>query len=155
MQLKVRPSVSRRLECRKPLNYPFRDIVIPEASSCILRNNFTLRFKLGWSSKLHGEKSLEGTSFYNAYSYNRKQWYWMSSLHIINWFDSWIRCGVLGPLQGGTDKCVRPGAKAAKFAHYRNYSNSETMVHSRKIARICVLYKGYTGERAWKAIGDR
>jgi hypothetical protein len=24
----------------------------------------------------------------------------------------------------------------------------------RKIARICVLFKAYAGERAWKAIGD-
>jgi hypothetical protein len=24
-----------------------------------------------------------------------------------------------------------------------------------KIARMCALYKAYTGERAWKAIGDR
>jgi hypothetical protein len=25
----------------------------------------------------------------------------------------------------------------------------------RKIARICALFKAYTGERAWKAISDR
>ena len=25
----------------------------------------------------------------------------------------------------------------------------------KKIARMCALYKAYTGERAWKAIGDR
>jgi hypothetical protein len=25
----------------------------------------------------------------------------------------------------------------------------------RNIARICALFKAYTGERAWKAIGDR
>jgi len=27
-------------------------------------------------------------------------------------------------------------------------------VQRRKIARMCALYKVYTGERAWKAIGD-
>ena len=29
------------------------------------------------------------------------------------------------------------------------------MAQRRKIALMCALYKGYTGERAWKAIGDR
>jgi hypothetical protein len=31
----------------------------------------------------------------------------------------------------------------------------ETLTERRKIARICVLFKAYTGERAWKTIGDR
>jgi hypothetical protein len=41
--------------------------------------------------------------------------------------------------------------KAAKFAHRRNESNWETLTERRKIAR----FKAYTGERDWKAIGDR
>jgi hypothetical protein len=45
--------------------------------------------------------------------------------------------------------------KAAKFAHHRNDSNSETLTERRKIARLCALFKAYTGEQAWKAIGDR
>jgi hypothetical protein len=28
-------------------------------------------------------------------------------------------------------------------------------IKRRKIARICALFKAYTGERAWKAIGDK
>jgi hypothetical protein len=43
----------------------------------------------------------------------------------------------------------------AKFAHYRNDSNWETLTQHRKITRICSFFKAYTGERAWKAIGDR
>jgi hypothetical protein len=42
-----------------------------------------------------------------------------------------------------------------KFAHHRNYSNWETLTQRRQIAFICALFKAYTGERAWKAIGDR
>jgi hypothetical protein len=42
----------------------------------------------------------------------------------------------------------------AKFALHRNYSNWETLRQCRKIARICALFKAYTGERAWKAIDD-
>jgi hypothetical protein len=44
---------------------------------------------------------------------------------------------------------------AAKFAHHRKDSNWETLTERRKIARICALFKAYTGERAWKVIGDR
>jgi hypothetical protein len=44
---------------------------------------------------------------------------------------------------------------AAKFAHHRNDSNWETLTQRREIARICAVFKAYTGERAWKALGDR
>jgi hypothetical protein len=43
----------------------------------------------------------------------------------------------------------------AKFAHHRNYLNWEILTQRREIARICTLFKVYTGERTWKAIGDR
>jgi hypothetical protein len=44
---------------------------------------------------------------------------------------------------------------AAKFARHRNDSNWETLTQRRERSRICALFKAYTGERAWKAIGDR
>jgi hypothetical protein len=44
--------------------------------------------------------------------------------------------------------------EAAKFAHQRNDLNWETFAQRRKIARICTVFKAYTGERAWKAISD-
>jgi hypothetical protein len=43
----------------------------------------------------------------------------------------------------------------AKFAHHRNDSNWETLRQRREIALICAFFKAYTGERAWKAIGDK
>jgi len=45
--------------------------------------------------------------------------------------------------------------KAAKFACHTKNSNWETLASRRKLSRICVLIKVYSGERAWKAIGDR
>jgi hypothetical protein len=45
--------------------------------------------------------------------------------------------------------------KAAELAHYSNESNWETLSPRRRISRICALFKAYSGERAWKAIGDR
>ena len=45
--------------------------------------------------------------------------------------------------------------KAVKFAHHKNSPNWETLASRRKLSRICALFKAYSGERAWKAIGDR
>jgi hypothetical protein len=45
--------------------------------------------------------------------------------------------------------------KAAKFAHHRNGSNWKTLTECRKLARLRALFKAYTGELAWKAVGDR
>jgi len=42
--------------------------------------------------------------------------------------------------------------KAAKFAHHTTSSNWKTLASSRKLSRICALFKAYSGERAWKAI---
>ena len=45
--------------------------------------------------------------------------------------------------------------KAAKFAHYLGGSKWESLARCRKIACIYTFYKAYTGEMAWKVIGDR
>jgi len=45
--------------------------------------------------------------------------------------------------------------KAAKFAHHANSPNWETLASRRKLSRICALFKAYSGERAWKSVGDR
>jgi hypothetical protein len=44
---------------------------------------------------------------------------------------------------------------AAKFSQDRNDSNWETLTQRREISRVCAPFKAYTGERAWKALGDR
>ena len=43
----------------------------------------------------------------------------------------------------------------SKFAHRTNSPNWETLAPRRKLSRICALFKVYSGERAWKPIGDR
>ena len=45
--------------------------------------------------------------------------------------------------------------KAAKFEHHSGDPDCESLAQRKKIARICLLYKAYTGDRAWKAIGNR
>jgi hypothetical protein len=43
----------------------------------------------------------------------------------------------------------------AKFARHMNDSHWKILPQHRQIACICALYNAYTGERAWKATGDR
>jgi hypothetical protein len=45
--------------------------------------------------------------------------------------------------------------RAAKFAHHMNDSNWGTLTQCRQIARICSVFKVYTGEQTWKAMCDR
>jgi hypothetical protein len=45
--------------------------------------------------------------------------------------------------------------KAAKFDYHTNKSNWETLSQCRKISRIYAVFKAYSGDRAWKVIGDR
>jgi len=45
--------------------------------------------------------------------------------------------------------------KAAKFAHHKNSPNCETLASRRTLSHICAFFKACSGERAWKAIGDR
>ena len=45
--------------------------------------------------------------------------------------------------------------KAAKFAYHTKESNWETLKQRRKMSHIYAVFKAYSGERAWKAIGDR
>jgi hypothetical protein len=45
--------------------------------------------------------------------------------------------------------------KAGKFAYRTNISNWKTLAWRRKLSHICAPFKAYSGERVWKAIGDR
>jgi len=45
--------------------------------------------------------------------------------------------------------------KAAKFVYHTKISNWENLASRRKLSRICVLFKAYSGKGTWKAIGDR
>jgi hypothetical protein len=38
---------------------------------------------------------------------------------------------------------------AAKIAQHKSDSTWETLTQRRQVARICALFKAYTGERAW------
>ena len=57
--------------------------------------------------------------------------------------------------EGQISALDRVQKKVAKFAHHKNSPNCKTLASRRKISRICALLNAYSGECAWKAIGDR
>jgi hypothetical protein len=57
--------------------------------------------------------------------------------------------------EGQISASGRVQKKAAKFAHHTNSSNWETRASIRILSRICAFFNPYSGERAWKAVGDR
>ena len=57
--------------------------------------------------------------------------------------------------EGQVGALNRVQKRAAKFANNMDESGWETLAQRRLIARICALFKAYTGGWAWKAIGDR
>ena len=57
--------------------------------------------------------------------------------------------------EGQVSALNRVQKRAAKFANNINELGWESLAQRRLIARICALFKAYTGGRAWKAIGDR
>jgi len=67
-----------------------------------------------------------------------------------------LQCGAFwDPYRGQVGALNGVLNRAAKFANNIYESGWETSAQRRLIARICVLFKAYTGRRAWKAIGDR
>jgi hypothetical protein len=71
-------------------------------------------------------------------------------------WDHTVWSGVLGPYREGQVSALNWVQKrAAKFANNINESGWETLKQRRLIARLCALFKAYTGGRAWRAIGNR
>jgi len=56
--------------------------------------------------------------------------------------------------EGQINALDRVQKNAVKFAHHKNSPNWEILASRRKLSRLCVLFKAYSGECAWKSIGD-
>jgi hypothetical protein len=56
---------------------------------------------------------------------------------------------MLGPTQRSSGT-----KKAAKFTNHTNESGWKSLAQRRMVARLCAIYKAYTGRPAWKVIGD-
>jgi len=62
----------------------------------------------------------------------------------------WDLCG-----EGQINALDQVQKKAAQLTNHTKDSDWETLAQRRTIARLCALFKAYSGERAWKAIHDR
>jgi len=83
---------------------------------------------------------------------NTKSLAYMSLVHPI------LECGAVcwDPCREGQINALdRLQKKVAKFAHHTSSPKWETLASHKKLSCICALFKAYSGERAWKAIGDR
>jgi hypothetical protein len=114
----------------EPLNYSLWNTVIPEASSCkylgmILRCDLYGADQVNYTVKKPGK-------------------------HFI------FQCGLLGSLHGGTDKFVRPGAKDSGTicTSYEQFELGNLDTDQADSSHMRSL-QTYTGERAWRATGDR
>ena len=112
--MKINPSKSNairftRARVKDPLNYSLLGTLIPEASSCkYLR--IILRSDLSWADQVNYTVKKAWTALHFTMRIlkkgksNTKSLAYMSLVHLI-----WGR--VLGSVQGGTNMCVRQGAK--------------------------------------------
>jgi len=160
--MKINPNKSNvlsftRYRVKDPLNYSLGDQKTPEASCCkylgiIIRSDLlwadqvNYRVQKAWRA-LHfvmrivkkGNKNTKSLAYTLLVSpileYGAACW------------DPYRECQICA--------LDRVQNEAAKFAHHSGGSNWEFLVQHRKIARMCALCKAYTGDRAWKAIGDR
>jgi hypothetical protein len=160
--MKINPSKSKevrftRPRVKDPLHYSVANTLIPEASSCKYLG-IILRSDLSWADQVNytmkkAWKTLHFTMrILKKGNSNTKSLAYMSLVRPIleygaSYWDPYR--------EGQITASNRVQKKAAKFAYHTNSSNWETLASRRKLSRICALFKSYSGERAWKAIGER
>jgi hypothetical protein len=160
---KINPSKSKavrftRARVKNPLYYSLANTLIAEASGCkyqgiILRSDLSWADRVNYTVKKKAWKALHFTMrILKKGNSNIKSLAYMSLVRPILEYGA----ACWNPYREGQITALDTvQKKAAKFAHHTNISNSETLVSSRKLSRICAHFKAYSGERAWKAIGDR
>jgi len=142
---------------KEPLNYSLGDQKIPEANCCkylgiIIRSDFS------WANKVNYtvQKAWRALHFVmrivkNGNKNTKSLAYTSPVRPILEYgaacWDPNRECQI-----SASDRVQN---KAAKFSHHSGDSDWESLAQRRKIARMCALYKAYTGDRAWKAIGVR
>ena len=160
--MKINPNKSKavsftRARVKDLLNYSLEDQKIPEASCCKYLG-IIIRSDQSWADQVN----------YTA----QKAW---RTLHFVMRIvkkgnkntNSLAYTSLVRPILKYGAACWDPYRecqiraldhvqnKAAKFSHHSGGSDWESLAQRRKVARMCALYKAYTGERARKAIGYR
>jgi hypothetical protein len=160
--MEINPTESKAISFARgrgeePLNYSLRDTVTPEASSCKYLGIILLG-DLSWADQVNYavKKAWKALHFTVRILKNRnsntKSLAYTSLVRPIREYGA----ACWDPYREGQINALdQMQKKAAKFAHHTNVSNWETLAQRRKISRIYLPFKVYTGERAWKAISDR
>ncbi|PNF35361.1 hypothetical protein B7P43_G02575 [Cryptotermes secundus] len=160
--MKINPNKSKaisftRARTKDPLNYSLGDQNIPEASFCKYLG-IIIRSDLSWADQVNYtvRKAWRALHFVMRIvkrgNKNTKSLAYTSLVRPILEYgaacwDPYRECQITA--------LDRVQNKAAKFAHYTDGSVWESLAQRRMIARMCSLYKAYSGDRAWKDIGDR
>jgi len=160
--MKINPSKSKavrftRSRLKDPLDYSLANTLIPEASSCkylgiILRSDLSWADQVNYTVKKAWRALLFTMRILKKGNSNTKSLAYMSLVRPILEYGT----ACWDPYREGQISTLdRVQKKAAKFAHHTNSWNWETLASPRKLSRICALFKAYSGERAWKVIGDK
>ena len=133
---------------KDPLNCSLADQKIPEASCCKYLG-IIIWSDLSWAEQVNYmvQKAWRALHFVMHIVKMGKSLVRPNFEHRAVCWDPYRECQI------SASDCVQN--KAAKFAHHSGGSDWESLVQHTKKARMCALYKVYTSERAWKAIGDR
>jgi len=142
---------------KDPLSYSLTDTLISEASSHKYLG-IILRSDLSWANQVNYTvkkvwKALHFTMrILKKGNSNTKNLAYMSLVRPILEYGA----ACWDPYREGQITALdRVQKKAAKFACHTNSSNWDTLASRRKLSRICAIFKAYSGEHVWKAIGDR
>ena len=146
----------REKKVKNPLGYSLCDQKIPEASSCKYLG-IILRSDLNWADQVNYrvQKAWKALHFVMRVlkkgNRNTKSLAYTSLVRPILEYGS----ACWDPYRGQINALDRVQKKAAQFTNHTKDSDWETLAQRRKIARLCALFKAYSGERAWKVIRDR
>jgi hypothetical protein len=141
-----------RARVMEPLNYSLQDKLILEQSSCKYLGIILCR-DLSWADQVNYTMKKAWKALHFTMCILKKGNLAHTSLmHPILEYGA----AYWDPYRKGQINALdRVQNIAAKLAHHRNDSNWEILTQRRKIACICVLFKAYTGEWAWKTTGGR
>jgi hypothetical protein len=162
-EMEINPNKSKalsfkRARVKEPLNYSLGDQKIPEASCCKYLG-IKIQSDLSWADQVNYMVQKAWRALHFVMHIGKKKRtkdtkslaYTSLVCPILEYgaacWDPYRECQI--------SALDRVQNKAAKFAHHSGGSDWEALAQRRKTACMCALYKVYTGDRAWKVIGDR
>jgi hypothetical protein len=159
--MKINPSKSKavrftRARIKEQPNYALMDALLPEASICKYLG-IILRSDLSWADQVNYTVRKAWKALHFTMRILKKGNSSTKRLAYMSLVRPTLECGAAcwDPYREGQISTLdRVQKKAVKSAHHTNSPNLETLASRRKLSGIYALFKAYSGERSWKAIGD-